>query len=66
VLTQCSCSNDSGFDLSRDNAITAQDLSFWIHEVKGIWIGDASLNGSLGSEDLVNDFPSGEYKDGHG
>jgi hypothetical protein len=56
VLTQYSGSNDSGFDLSLDIAFTAQDLSFWIHEVKGTWIGDASLNGSFGNEDRVTVF----------
>jgi hypothetical protein len=63
VLTQYSGSNDSRFDLSRDNAFTAQDLSFWIHEVKGTWIGDANLNSSLGSEDRVTVFQAGQYED---
>lgn len=51
------------FDLNGDQRYDAEDLGFWVHELKNTYFGDADLNGEFNSSDLVEVWKVGEYED---
>ena len=57
--------NDSAdmFDLNSDNIVDTNDLTYWLHDLKNTYYGDADLDGQFGSSDLINVFQAGEYED---
>ncbi len=57
-------SHDPRFDLNGDARIDSDDLDHMIHQIAGTNYGDANLNGSFDSSDLVAIFEAGQYEDG--
>ncbi len=41
------------FDLTGDGFVNDADRIFWLHDLKGTWVGDADLNGLFDSGDFV-------------
>jgi hypothetical protein len=56
--------NDSLYDLNDDSLVNDLDRQVWVHDLKQTHFGDADLNGSFDSADLVQVLASGEYEDG--
>ena len=52
------------FDLNRDAMVDRRDVGIYVAQVFGSWIGDANLDGSFDSQDIVQIFESNEYDDG--
>ncbi|MCA9201253.1 MAG: PEP-CTERM sorting domain-containing protein [Planctomycetales bacterium] len=52
------------FDVNEDGATNAEDLEYWVHDLRNTWFGDADVNGEFNSPDLVNLFQIGQYEDG--
>ena len=50
-------------DINRDGLVNALDRDAWVHDLKGIFYGDADMNGVYDSLDLINVFTAGEYHD---
>ncbi len=57
-------SQDLKFDVDGDQTVGANDRSYWIHDLKHTYIGDANLDGDFNSSDLVMVFVRGEFEDG--
>jgi hypothetical protein len=55
--------NDPIYDLNADAVVNDLDRQVWIHDLKQTFFGDADLNGSFDSVDLVQVLASGEYED---
>ena len=55
---------DGEFDSNNDGQLNSQDLTNWVHQVKGTWIGDANLDGEFNTGDLVTVFQAGHFEDG--
>ncbi|MFC1758154.1 hypothetical protein ACFL2H_05215 [Planctomycetota bacterium] len=53
----------SQFDLNGDGTVNADDTAFWVHEIKNTYFGDANLDGTFDSGDLVEVFKSAQYED---
>ena len=51
------------YDLTADTLVDSQDLEEMIFRVLDTTIGDANLDGTFDSSDLVNVFRAGEYED---
>ncbi|MCA9149432.1 MAG: hypothetical protein KDA92_09045 [Planctomycetales bacterium] len=51
------------YDLNRDHAVDAADITYWVHSLKHTYFGDANLDGQFDSEDFVTVFASGQYED---
>jgi hypothetical protein len=58
-----STTNDPLYDLSADSLVDDLDRQVWVHDLKQTYFGDADLNGSFDSTDLVQVLASGEYED---
>jgi len=43
-------------DLNADHILSAADVTYWVHEYAGTWVGDANLDGLFNSTDLVEVF----------
>jgi hypothetical protein len=56
--------NDPLFDLNTDSLVDDLDRHAWVRDLKQTYFGDADLNGSFDSTDLVQVLGSGEYEDG--
>lgn len=56
--------NDLRFDMTNDGSVSIVDLIHFVQAQLGTQIGDANLDGSFDSGDLVQVFQSGEYEDG--
>lgn len=54
---------DAIFDVNMDTVIDANDVSYWLHDLKNTYYGDANLDGEFNSADLINVFQAGEYED---
>jgi hypothetical protein len=54
---------DYVFDLNEDGMVDESDLSYLIHDILHTHFGDANLDGSFDSQDLVSIFQNGEYED---
>ena len=55
--------NDPVFDLDADSAVDDADRYVWVHDLKRTYFGDANLDGSFDSGDLIDVFIAGEYED---
>lgn len=56
--------NDLRYDVNEDGQVTGDDRSFWVHDLKQTYFGDANLDGVFDSGDFVEIFQAGEYEDG--
>ena len=56
-------STEAAFDLDGNGLLTRDDLAYWVHELRGTWLGDANLDGRVDTTDLVGVFQSGQYED---
>ncbi|MCA9213955.1 MAG: hypothetical protein KDB27_12875 [Planctomycetales bacterium] len=56
--------NDLFFDLNGDALVNDSDRTQWVKQLKGTSFGDANLDGSFGTSDLVAVFKAGQYEDG--
>jgi hypothetical protein len=56
--------NDSFYDLNADVLVNDLDRQIWVHDLKQTYFGDADLDGTFDSADLVQVLASGEYEDG--
>ena len=54
---------DKRFDLNYDGELDVQDLHTLVEDQIGTTIGDANLDGTFNSSDLVAVFKAGEYED---
>ena len=63
MLVRAVGSQNQLFDVNEDDSIGFNDLSHWVHELKGTWFGDSNLDGEFNSADLVDVFQTGEYED---
>lgn len=55
--------DDTHGDLNGDDLLTFADREIWVHNVESTSFGDANLDGSFDSRDLVTVFIAGEYED---
>lgn len=55
---------DSRFDVNGDGAVDRDDLSTWVIDIRGTYIGDANLDGEFNSSDLVSIFTVGKFESG--
>lgn len=61
-MASASNANDAAFDLTDDALVNANDLTFWIKDLKNSWIGDANLDGEFNSGDFVQVFTAGKFE----
>lgn len=63
-LTQQSASggNPADYDLTDDGAVNAEDVKFWVRDLKNSWIGDANVDGQFNTADLVQVLAAGTYE----
>ena len=54
--------NGALYDLNNDSKVDDLDLARWVRDEKKTWFGDANLDGSFGSSDLVQIFTAGKYE----
>jgi hypothetical protein len=54
--------NPPAYDLNADNAVNASDVTVWVKQLFGTWIGDANLDKEFNSGDLVQVLASGLYE----
>jgi hypothetical protein len=52
------------FDLNADGLVDLADHSIWVKQLKHAWYGDADLNGTFDSSDLIQVLGAGQYEDG--
>jgi hypothetical protein len=55
--------SDPLYDLNADSLVNDLDRQFWIHNLKQTYFGDADLNGTFDSTDLVQVLAFCEYED---
>ncbi|MCA9166221.1 MAG: PEP-CTERM sorting domain-containing protein [Planctomycetales bacterium] len=55
---------DSKYDLDQNGTVDDADLTFWVHELKQTYFGDANLNQVFDTADLVQVFAAGKYESG--
>jgi hypothetical protein len=55
-------SNDMDFDLNEDGMVDLADREVWVHELKSTWYGDANLDGTFDSADIIGVFQAGMYE----
>ncbi len=55
--------NDARFDLTSDGSVDHRDVALLIQDLLGTNFGDADLDGTFDSGDLVRVFQAGEYED---
>jgi len=53
---------DAKYDVNKDGSVNTSDHAFWVTSLKKTWIGDANLNGTFNSSDLVEVFTYGKYE----
>ncbi|MFC1759454.1 hypothetical protein ACFL2H_11920 [Planctomycetota bacterium] len=51
------------FDLNSDQVLDLNDREIWVHDLRGTYFGDATLDGEFSSRDLVRVFTLNEYED---
>ncbi|MCA9134589.1 MAG: hypothetical protein KDA45_15585, partial [Planctomycetales bacterium] len=56
-------SADAAYDLNGDGGVDAADRDYWITQLRQTVLGDADLDGSFTTSDLVVVFQAGEYED---
>ncbi|MCA9170761.1 MAG: hypothetical protein KDB23_23950, partial [Planctomycetales bacterium] len=56
--------SNAAYDLTGDTLIDADDITYWAHDLKKTWIGDANLDGEFNTSDLVTLFAAGTYENG--
>jgi formylglycine-generating enzyme required for sulfatase activity len=56
-------SHDTWYDLTEDGHVDEADRETWVHDLKRTYFGDANLDGSFDSTDLVTAIQAGEYED---
>jgi hypothetical protein len=54
--------NPIGYDLNGDMAVNEADVTVWVKELFGTWIGDANLDKEFNTTDLVNVLATGTYE----
>jgi hypothetical protein len=54
---------ESRWDVNGDQQVNAQDRIYWIEQLRGTTFGDANLDGSFNSGDLLTVFQAGQYRD---
>lgn len=54
---------EARFDLTRDGRVDFSDREKWVEDVKVTYFGDANLDLSFGTDDLVLVLQSGQYED---
>ncbi len=66
LLTQITAETpDLRFDVTADDSVNHDDLSFWVHDLKRTWFGDANLDLQFDSHDMVQVFAGGKYETGN-
>jgi hypothetical protein len=55
--------SDLLYDLNADSVVDDADRQVWVHDLKQSYFGDADLNGTFDSTDLVQLLSFGEYED---
>jgi len=65
LLTSAILAGDanSRFDLDANGVVAAGDRQYWVESLKRTWFGDANLDGSFDTGDLVAVFQRGQYED---
>jgi hypothetical protein len=56
--------NSTEYDLNADAIVNQADVTVWIRDVFGSWVGDSDLNREFNSSDLVIVLASGKYESG--
>ncbi|MCA9167825.1 MAG: sulfatase-like hydrolase/transferase [Planctomycetales bacterium] len=56
-------SSETRFDVNDDGQVTDGDRTFWVHDLKHTYFGDANLDGLFDTSDLIVVFQSGHYED---
>lgn len=54
---------DLPFDTNHDLRVTADDRLVWVVEIARTYFGDANLDATFSSQDLIQVFQAGEYED---
>jgi len=54
---------DEAFDMDGDGRVNVQDYAAWASQLKGVWLGDANLDGEFDTSDFVHLFQRGHYED---
>ena len=62
AAAMASGAHPANFDLTSDGLVNYDDRLKWVKELKGTSIGDADLNGSFGTGDLVTIFQGGKFE----
>ena len=64
LLTEASATgnHEAAFELTGDNLVNFDDISYWISGLKNSWVGDANVDGEFNSGDLVQVFAAGKYE----
>jgi hypothetical protein len=57
-------SHNLWYDLNADSLVDQLDRQTWVHDLKSTYFGDADLNGTFDSTDLVQVLAFDEYEDG--
>ncbi|MEZ6120649.1 MAG: hypothetical protein R3C28_29295 [Pirellulaceae bacterium] len=55
---------DDRYDVNQDGVVNQDDRTFWVHELRNTYFGDANLDGEFNSGDLVTVFNAGQFEDG--
>ena len=53
----------SVFDLNADGGVNQGDRTFWVHELKNTYFGDANLDGEFNTDDFTSIFQFAQYED---
>jgi hypothetical protein len=56
-------SPDTWHDLTEDGRVDEADRQAWVHDLKRSYFGDANLDGTFDSADLVAAIQAGQYED---
>ena len=63
MLSRAVGGTNLGFDLIYDAKINGSDREFWVESLMNTYFGDANLDGTFDSADLVQVFQASEYED---
>ncbi len=63
TLAVVNANNPPELDITGDAKVDQADRVRWIKELKKTWVGDADLDGTFGTPDLLQVFQRGEYED---